>query len=102
MLRNTGEIVDGRFRMDSERVKSVGISFLGGHSGIEGRYELGIDSIRAVNEEDACIPGKPQLSRHHKMRSTNSLAQQMILRKALGGNEVEVRSNPNTSTPCTW
>lgn len=45
--------------MDKERVKSVGVSFLGGHSGIEGHYQLAIDSIRAVNEEDAGIPGKP-------------------------------------------
>jgi hypothetical protein len=59
VLRNTGEIVQGRFRMDKGRVKSVGISFLGGHSGIEGRYQLAIDSIRAVNEEDADILGKP-------------------------------------------
>jgi NADH dehydrogenase [ubiquinone] 1 alpha subcomplex assembly factor 1 len=25
---------------------------LGGNSGVEGKYELGIDSIRFVNEED--------------------------------------------------
>ena len=42
--------------MNKERIRSVGISFLGGHSGIEGQYELGIDSIRAVNEEDAEAP----------------------------------------------
>jgi len=60
VLRNTGETVQtqGRIRMNRERVKSVGISFLGGHSGIEGQYELGIDSIRAVNEEDADVPEK--------------------------------------------
>lgn len=35
-----------------EKVKSIGISILGGNSGVEGRYELGIDEIRAVNDED--------------------------------------------------
>ena len=45
--------------MYRERVRSVGISLLGGNSGIEGPYELAIDSIRAVNEEDAIIPGEP-------------------------------------------
>lgn len=44
--------------MYRERVRSVGVSLLGGNSGIEGPYELGIDSIRAVNEEDAVIPGE--------------------------------------------
>lgn len=58
VLRNTGEIVEGRIRMNKEHVKSVGVSFLGGHSGIEGQYQLDIDSIRAVNEEDAEIPEK--------------------------------------------
>lgn len=43
--------------MYREKVRSVGISLLGGNSGIEGPYELGIDSIRAVNEEDAISPG---------------------------------------------
>ena len=44
--------------MNKERIRSVGISFLGRHSGIEGQYKLGIDSIRAVNEEDAEVPGE--------------------------------------------
>lgn len=39
-------------KMLREKVKSVGISILGGNSGVEGKYELGIDSIRAVNEDD--------------------------------------------------
>ena len=38
--------------MFREKIKSVGISILGGNSGVEGKYELGIDSIRVVNEED--------------------------------------------------
>jgi NADH dehydrogenase [ubiquinone] 1 alpha subcomplex assembly factor 1 len=68
VLRNTGENVQARIRMNKERVKTVGISFLGGHSGIEGQYELGIDSIRAVNEEDADVPGEPlNLSVHQEI-----------------------------------
>lgn len=38
--------------MYSEKVRSVGISLLGGNSGSAGKYELGIDSIRLVNDED--------------------------------------------------
>ena len=48
--------------MYKERIRSVGISLLGGNSGVEGPYELGIDSIRAVNEEDAVVPGQPTSS----------------------------------------
>jgi len=44
--------------MYKERIRSVGISLLGGNSGVEGPYELAIDSVRAVNEEDAVIPEK--------------------------------------------
>jgi NADH dehydrogenase [ubiquinone] 1 alpha subcomplex assembly factor 1 len=38
--------------MYREKVKSIGISILGGNSGVGGQYELGIESIRAVNESD--------------------------------------------------
>lgn len=38
-----------------ERIRSVGISLLGGNSGVEGPYELGIDEVRAVNEEDVTV-----------------------------------------------
>jgi NADH dehydrogenase [ubiquinone] 1 alpha subcomplex assembly factor 1 len=41
-----------------ERVRTVGISLLGGKSGVEGPYELGIDTIRAVNPEDV-VPHAP-------------------------------------------
>ena len=41
-----------QMKMFREKIKSVGISMLGGNSGVEGKYELGIDSIRAVNEDD--------------------------------------------------
>lgn len=52
VLTNTGEIQQEQIMMYRERVRTVGISLLGGNSGVEGPYELGIDSIRAVNEED--------------------------------------------------
>jgi Complex I intermediate-associated protein 30 (CIA30) len=55
VLTNTGEIVHEEVTMDREKVRTVGISLLGGNSGIEGPYELGIDSIRAVNEEDTVV-----------------------------------------------
>ena len=38
--------------MYKERIRTIGISLLGGKSGVEGPYELGIDSVRAVNDED--------------------------------------------------
>ena len=46
--------------MYTERIRTIGISLLGGNSGVEGEYELGIDSIRAVNEEDVTTPIRKQ------------------------------------------
>lgn len=43
---------ENQMELYRERVRSIGISILGGNSGVSGKYELGIDSIRAVNEED--------------------------------------------------
>ncbi|KAI0749841.1 complex I intermediate-associated protein CIA30 [Daedaleopsis nitida] len=45
VLTNTGELVADQVEMYRERVRTIGISLLG-------NYELGIDSIRAVNVED--------------------------------------------------
>ncbi|KAI0703804.1 complex I intermediate-associated protein CIA30 [Cytidiella melzeri] len=56
VLTNTGEISSEQVTMYRERVRTIGISLLGGNSGVEGTYELGIDSIRAVNEEDVTTP----------------------------------------------
>jgi len=47
----SGELYEGQVEIDKERVRSVGISLLGGMSGVAGRYELGIDSIGITNEE---------------------------------------------------
>ncbi|RDX43795.1 complex I intermediate-associated protein CIA30 [Lentinus brumalis] len=52
VLTNAGELVPHQVQMYRERVRTVGISLLGGNSGVEGPYELGIDSISAVNVED--------------------------------------------------
>ncbi|KAI0787994.1 complex I intermediate-associated protein CIA30 [Fomes fomentarius] len=52
VLTNAGELVPHQVQMYRERVRTVGISLLGGNSGVEGSYELGIDSIQAVNIED--------------------------------------------------
>jgi NADH dehydrogenase [ubiquinone] 1 alpha subcomplex assembly factor 1 len=49
---------ENQISMLREKVRSVGISLLGGNSGVEGKYELGIDSIRLVNEEDVDPSGK--------------------------------------------
>lgn len=40
----------------SEKIRTIGVSILGGKSGTQGRYELGIQSIRALNEvSDASV-----------------------------------------------
>jgi NADH dehydrogenase [ubiquinone] 1 alpha subcomplex assembly factor 1 len=44
VLTNAGEPVTSQVEMLRERIRTVGISLLGGHSGVEG--------IRAVNSED--------------------------------------------------
>ncbi|GLB40500.1 putative complex I intermediate-associated protein 30 (CIA30) [Lyophyllum shimeji] len=49
---NSGELSEDQIKMYRERIRSIGISLLGGNSGVQGHYELGIDSIRIVNEED--------------------------------------------------
>jgi len=49
---NAGEMSQTQITMYRERIKSVGVSILGGNSGVEGHYELGIDTISLVNEED--------------------------------------------------
>ncbi|KAF8485804.1 NADH:ubiquinone oxidoreductase complex I intermediate-associated protein 30 [Russula ochroleuca] len=55
VMTKAGTINTQPVRMLRERVRSVGISLLGGNSGVEGPYELGIDEIRAVNEEDVTV-----------------------------------------------
>ena len=56
VLTNAGELASHQITMYREKVRTVGISLLGGNSGFSGQYELGIDSIRAVNEEDVTQP----------------------------------------------
>jgi NADH dehydrogenase [ubiquinone] 1 alpha subcomplex assembly factor 1 len=49
--------------MYREKVRSVGISLLGGNSGAAGKYELGIDSVSIVNDEDmAATPTTSELT----------------------------------------
>ncbi|KDR78897.1 hypothetical protein GALMADRAFT_64085 [Galerina marginata CBS 339.88] len=49
---NAGEMSQTQITMYREKIKSIGISILGGNSGVEGKYELGIDTIGLVNEDD--------------------------------------------------
>lgn len=51
VLTNQGDLVQHQVKMMSEKVRTIGISILGGKSRTQGKYELGIESIRAVNEE---------------------------------------------------
>ncbi len=54
-MTKAGTINTQPVKMFRERIRSIGISLLGGNSGVEGPYELGIDEIRAVNEEDVTV-----------------------------------------------
>lgn len=78
--------------MFRERVRTIGISLLGGNSGISGPYELGIESIRAVNEEDVPLEAVPgthnfaaQIQRAH-LPSVIALMQVKRLRMVPAGN----------------
>jgi NADH dehydrogenase [ubiquinone] 1 alpha subcomplex assembly factor 1 len=57
-LTNSGELVDAPVKMGRDAVRSIGISLLGGNSGVQGHYDLGIDSIRVVNEQDLASEGE--------------------------------------------
>lgn len=48
-----------RFRCTASAYAPSAYPFLGGNSGVEGSYELGIDSIFAVNEEDVPSDAAP-------------------------------------------
>ncbi|TFK49553.1 complex I intermediate-associated protein CIA30 [Heliocybe sulcata] len=56
VLTDAGQVATNQITMARDKVRSIGISLLGGNSGVEGSYELGIDSIRAVNPQDVDIP----------------------------------------------
>jgi len=49
---NSGEMSKNQLKLYREKIRSIGVSILGGNSGLEGSYELGIDSIRSVNEDE--------------------------------------------------
>ncbi|CAE6466339.1 unnamed protein product [Rhizoctonia solani] len=51
VMTNQGDLVQNQVKMMREKVRTIGISILGGKSRTQGKYELGIESIRAVNEE---------------------------------------------------
>ena len=55
-MTSFGEITPGTATMVGDKIRWVGISLLGGNAGIEGPFELGLDSIRAVNKEDVTSP----------------------------------------------
>lgn len=74
--------------MYRERVRTVGVSLLGGNSGVEGSFELGIDCIRAVNEED--VTTEPSWSSDffpnmHYSQSPHGLVQKKNLQKVHNG-----------------
>jgi hypothetical protein len=48
--------------MYRSKLRTVGISFLGGNSGFEGNYELWIDNIRAVNDQDVTRSGESSVN----------------------------------------
>jgi len=50
ILTNSGEAVNTDLVMMREAIRSVGISILGGNVNVQGKFELGLDSINATNE----------------------------------------------------
>ncbi|KAF9561963.1 complex I intermediate-associated protein CIA30 [Agrocybe pediades] len=56
---NSGEMSQTQISMYREKIRTVGISILGGNSGVEGKYELGIDTIGLINEEDIDSMSRP-------------------------------------------
>ncbi|GBE88527.1 complex I intermediate-associated protein CIA30 [Sparassis latifolia] len=61
VLTNVGEVSPEQIKMFRERVRTVGISMLGGNNGVSGPYELGVDSFRAVNHEDMPLAAIPKV-----------------------------------------
>jgi NADH dehydrogenase [ubiquinone] 1 alpha subcomplex assembly factor 1 len=70
VLTNSGEVSDTGVEMHRQRVRSIGISLLGGNSGVEGAYELGIDSVRAVNGEREATVGDVDLKKKPEDQAT--------------------------------
>ena len=73
-MTSYGELATGRashVTLEEEKVRWLGISLLGGNAGVEGPFELGIESIRAVNQEDVVTPpiGKAEATETSFMRS---------------------------------
>lgn len=50
ILTNSGEAVNNDMEMMRQAVRTIGISLLGGNANIQGHFELGIQSISAVND----------------------------------------------------
>jgi NADH dehydrogenase [ubiquinone] 1 alpha subcomplex assembly factor 1 len=69
VMTKAGTINTQSVSMLRERLRSIGVSLLGGNSGIEGPYELGIDEIRAVNEEDVTVPPLDNSLPHQEPRA---------------------------------
>lgn len=66
-LTNSGELVDVPIKMGRDAVRSIGISLLGGNSGVQGQYDLGVDSIRVVNEQE--LAGEGEREAHEEKSS---------------------------------
>jgi len=59
VLTNFGQVTNRDISLLSERIRTIGVSILGGKSGLEGRYDLGLDHIKAVTEADIdVVPSK--------------------------------------------
>lgn len=66
--------METHLRLDRSQILTAGISLLGGNNGLSGPFELGISSIRAMNEQDiAGLPnGRFISSQTRKRRSEQS------------------------------
>ncbi|KAF5367029.1 hypothetical protein D9758_004017 [Tetrapyrgos nigripes] len=66
---NNGELAEIKLQM-SHHFRTIGISILGGNSGSQGRYDLGIESIRVVNAEDAVQDGDQKADLKNEKQSS--------------------------------
>ncbi|KAI6099652.1 hypothetical protein F5141DRAFT_1142665 [Pisolithus sp. B1] len=65
ILTNIGELVQYQIAMFQGRIRTVGISLLGGNSGAPETYEsYDLGTKHAINEEDAMMPPSSAVDRH--------------------------------------
>lgn len=52
VLTSYARKAEGQSDISGERIRWLGVSMLGGNEGVDGPFELGIQTIKAVNDRD--------------------------------------------------